>query len=102
MAKFEVQNAYRIVPADREDRQLLGMEWRGAFYVDKVLPFGVRSAPYIFTCITDLVEWVAKQKYDVTFLMHYLDDFHTLSPSGSTSLAVKRPTSLAGIQRSIP
>ena len=30
MAKFEVQNAYRIVPAHREDRQLLGMEWRGA------------------------------------------------------------------------
>ena len=56
MAKFEVQNAYRIVPADREDRQLLGMEWRGAFYVDKVLPFGVRSAPYILTCIADLVE----------------------------------------------
>ena len=56
MAKFEVQNAYRIVPADREDRQLLVMEWRGAFYVDKVLPFGVRSAPYILTCIADLVE----------------------------------------------
>ena len=56
MAKFEVQNAYRIVPADREDRQLLGMEWRGAFYVDKVLPFGVRSATYILTCIADLVE----------------------------------------------
>ena len=30
MAKFEVQNAYRIVLAHREDRQLLGMEWRGA------------------------------------------------------------------------
>ena len=84
MAKFEVQNAYRIVPADREDRQLLGMEWRGAFYVDKVLPFGVRSDPYIFTCIADLVEWVAKQNCDVTFLMHYLDDFHTIGPPGSS------------------
>ena len=53
MAKFDVQNAYRIVPVH--------MKWRGAFYVDMVLPFGVRSAPYIFTCIADLVEWVAKQ-----------------------------------------
>ena len=45
MAKFDVQNAYRIVPVHTEDRQLLGMKWRGAFYVDMVLPFGIRSAP---------------------------------------------------------
>ena len=56
MAKFDVQNAYRIVPVYTEDCQLLGMKWRGAFYVDMVLPFGVRSAPYIFTCTADLVE----------------------------------------------
>ena len=30
------------------------------------------------------MEWVAKQNYDVTFLMHYLDDFHTLGPPGSS------------------
>ena len=62
MAKFDAQNAYRIVPVHTEDCPLLGMKWRGAFYVDMVLPFGVRSAPYIFTCIADLVEWVAKEK----------------------------------------
>ena len=45
---------------------------------------GFRSAPYIFTCIADLLEWVAKQNYNVTFLMHYLDDFHTLGPPGSS------------------
>ena len=44
MAKFDVQKAYRIVPVHTEDCRLLGMKWRGAFYVDMVLPFGVRSA----------------------------------------------------------
>ena len=39
MAKFDVQNAYRIVPVHTEDRQLLGMKWRGAFYVHIFLPF---------------------------------------------------------------
>ena len=63
---------------------LLGMKWNGAFYVDMALPFGVRSASYIFTCIANLVEWVAKQNYDVTFLMYYLHDFHTLAPPGSS------------------
>ena len=84
MAKFDVQNAYRIVPVHTEDRRLLGMKWRGSFYVNMVLPFGVSSAPYIFTCIADLVEWIAKRNYDVTFLIHYLDDFHTLGPPGSS------------------
>ena len=84
MAKFDIQNAYRIVPVHPEDRPLLGMKWQGAYYVDMVLPFGVRSAPYIFTCIADLVEWIAKHNYDVSFLMHYLDDFHTLGPPDSS------------------
>ena len=39
---------------------------------------------YIFTCIAELVEWVAKQNYNATFLMYYLDDFHTLGPPGSS------------------
>ena len=82
-AKIDVHNAYRIVPVHTEDRQLLGMKWQGAFYVDMVQPFGVRSASYMFTFIADLVEWVAKQHYDVTFLMHYLGDFHTLGPPSS-------------------
>ena len=54
----------------------------GCRVLNEVLPFmsiwscpsAVRSAPYIFTCIADLVEWVAKRNYDFTFLMHYLDD----------------------------
>ena len=48
VAKFDVQNAYHIVPVHPKDRRLLGMKWRGAFQVDMVLPFGVRSAPYLF------------------------------------------------------
>ena len=81
---LDVQNAYCILPVHREDHQLLGMKWCGAFYVDMVLPFGVRSAPYIFMCLADLVEWIATRNNGVTFLMHYLDDFHTLSPLSSS------------------
>ena len=84
MVKFDVQNAYCIVPVHTEDPQLLGMKWQDAFFVDMILLFGVRAARYIFTCIADLVEWVAMQNYNVTFLMHYLDDFHTLGLPGSS------------------
>ena len=47
------------------------------------LPFGLRSAPYIFYSVADLGEWVLKQQYDGGFLLHYLDDFHTLGHPNS-------------------
>ena len=83
MAKFDVASAYRNVAIHLDDRPLLGMKWRGQYFVDLVLPFGLCSAPFIFTAIADLVEWILVQNYNVTFLRHYLDDFLTLGPPAS-------------------
>ncbi|KAL9961224.1 hypothetical protein ACROYT_G030129 [Oculina patagonica] len=83
MAKFDVATADRNVAIHPEDRPLLGMRWRGQFFVDMVLPFGLRSAPFIFTAIADLVEWILVNNSCVNFLRHYLDDFLTLVPPAS-------------------
>ena len=45
-----------------EDRLLLGMMWEDSLYVDSALPFGLRSAPKIFTAVADALEWIAKQE----------------------------------------
>ena len=58
MAKFDVESAYRNVPVHPSDRYLLGMKWRNQYYVDLALPFGLRSAPFIFNAIADMVEWI--------------------------------------------
>ena len=83
MAKFDVQAAYRNVPIHPDDRFLLGMKWRDKFYVDLVLPFGLRSAPFIFDSVAEAVEWILKHNYAVDPLFHYLDDFLTLGPPNS-------------------
>ena len=83
MAKFDVASAYRNVAIHPQDRPLLGMKWRDKYYVDMALPFGLRSAPYIFTSIADMVEWILTHNYGVDFLRHYLDDFMTLGPPAS-------------------
>ena len=83
MAKFNVVSAYRNVTIHPDDRLLLGMKWRGQYFVDLVLPFGLCSAPFIFTAIADLVEWILVQNYDITYLRHYWDDFLTLGPPAS-------------------
>ena len=61
---------------------MLGMRWEGALFVDSVLPFGLRSAPKIFSAVADAVEWILKQG-GVRFAVHYLDDFLVM---GTTNL----------------
>ncbi len=81
MAKFDVQSAYRNVAVLPRQRHLLGMKWRGKFYIDLALPFGLRSAPFIFNSIADLVEWILRTNYAVSDLTSdYLDDYITAGP----------------------
>ncbi len=51
LAKFDVSGAFRAVPVHPDDRHLLGMQWRGHIYVDKVLLFAFDQPP---NCIMPL------------------------------------------------
>ena len=82
MAKIDIKAAYRLVPVHPEDRIYLGMKWKGDLYVDGMLPFGLRSAPKIFTAIADALEWCIAQQGEQN-IFHYLDDFLVLGPPGS-------------------
>ena len=84
MAKLDIASAYRAVPVHPEDRRLLGMKWRGDVFVDGALPFGLRSAPKIFTAVADALLWVMGRR-EVTHAMHYLDDFLVLGPPKSAN-----------------
>ena len=83
MAKFDVEAAYRNLAVHPSDRYLIGMKWRSMFYVDLALSFGLRSAPYIFNSVADLVEWILLNNYHLPDLLHYLDDFITAGPPNS-------------------
>ena len=82
-----MEAAYCNIAVYPEDRYLLGMKWHGQFFVDLALPFVLRSAPYIFNSVVDMVEWILLNKYNVADLMHYLDDFLTAGPPGSDQCA---------------
>ena len=60
----------------REYRLLrrLGIYWDGKYYHDKVLPFGVRSAPYLINQLSDAIEWILKNKCMISFVCHILDE----------------------------
>ena len=83
-----VKHAYRQIPVHPVDRPLLGMFWKGAFYIDAVLPFGLRSAPLLFSAVADALEWIVRQRGVDHIIFHYIDDFVLLGAPESEQCAV--------------
>ena len=82
LAKVDIESAYRLIPVHPEDRPLLGVEWRGSCFCDGMLPFGLRSAPKVFTAFADALEWCIRRE-GVERVFHYLDDFIIVGPPAS-------------------
>ena len=82
IAKTDVKHAYRQIPVHPEDRPLMGMRWKEHYFVDTVLPFGLRSAPLIFTAVADALEWIVRAR-GADNIFHYIDDFVLLGPPDS-------------------
>ena len=93
LAKLDLHSAYRKVPVHSEDQPLLAINWKGTTYIDHALPFGLRSAPKIFTAVADGYAWGLSSQ-GVTDFVHYLDDFLFWSPPGSPACASALQTAL--------
>ena len=65
----------RLIPIHPEDWSLLGIYWQSQYYVDMYLPFGLRSAPFLFNQLSDGIEWILKHSYGLKHVIHILDDF---------------------------
>ena len=75
MAKTDLKSAFRLIPIHPSDWNLMGIYWQSQYYVDLYLPFGLRSAPYIFNQLSDALEWILKHNYGLKYVIHILDDF---------------------------
>lgn len=82
MPKLDLKSAYRMVPVHELDQPLLGIVWNEVTYIDRALPFGLRSAPLIFTAVADGLAW-AMNCCGVIHVLHYLDDFFFCGPTAS-------------------
>ena len=87
LAKLDLQNAYRMVPVHPDDHPLLGIRWGQEVYIDTALPFGLRSAPKIFSAVSDALAWILQSK-GVRYQLHYLDDFLLLGPPDTAECTI--------------
>ena len=77
-----LQEAYRAVPVHPADQPKLGVNWNGVTFVDRALPFGLRSAPKLFSALSDGFMWALHQK-GMQHALHYLDDFLILGQANT-------------------
>ena len=81
MPKTDLKSAFRLIPIHPDNWDLLGIHWNNQYYVDLYLPFGLRSAPFLFNQFTDALEWVLKHNYGLKHVLHILDDFFIAEPT---------------------
>ena len=86
MAKIDVANAFRNVPVHPQDRHLLGLVWNDDVYFDKLVPFGLRSAPILFNAYADALEWILRRR-GCNYMLHYFDDFLIIGKPDSDACA---------------
>ena len=92
MSKINLKNAFRLIPVHPRDWNLLGMQWRGKFYIDTFLPFGLR---FLFNQLSVVIHWILQQKYSIHHLLHYLDDIFTAGAPASQECSSNLSTMLS-------
>lgn len=86
MTKTDIESAFRpFFLVHPHDWEFLGMFWSGSYHFDKVLPFGLRSAPFIFNQLSDAIEWILQNNCAISFVCHILDDFLIIEPPAPTA-----------------
>ena len=84
--KTDIESAFLQFLVHPDDWELLGIYWNKSDYFDKVMPFGLRSAPYIFNQLSEGLEWILLNKCFISYVGHILDDFLIMEPPAQTGL----------------
>ena len=79
MTKVDLKDAYFMVPIAPHHRPLLRFQWQGKTYQFNCLPFGLSSAPWVFTKTTRPI--VATLRSIGLRMIIYIDDMLIMAPS---------------------
>lgn len=77
LIKLDVEAAYKQIPVRPEDWHLLGFEFAGKLYYERVLPFGLRSSCRLWELFAAALHHLCEQLPCATRfrVVHYVDDF---------------------------
>ena len=83
--KRDFESAFRHIPVSPMDSPLLGFEWQGKYLVERYLPFGFRTPPYLFNLFAKVFHWILPNRINSQGMqgemIYYLDDFLIVLPA---------------------
>ena len=97
LTKIDLKDAHLCVPVHETSRKLLRFLWKGICYQFKALPFGLCSAPRIFTKVLKPVAAFLRRK--AIRVLIYLDDFLLLA--ATVEEAVKNTQLVVSLLQSV-
>ena len=65
MSKLDVKATIPNILVHPSDWDLLWMKWKGLYFFDMVLPFGLRSAPFLFAQFSSALELIIQRKLHI-------------------------------------
>ena len=84
--KRDLKDAFRHIPIATSDQWLLGFYCDGCYWMERYLPFGLRTAPFLFDLFAKALNWILIAVLRWTVILHYLDEFFAiLSPTANAS-----------------
>ena len=95
MAKADLKHAFRLIPVRPDQWWLLGFCWKGLYYHDARLAFGLRSACSLFNDLAEVLCQALAFHSKNEQVYHYLDDFLFFSKGDSPLCAVTYHTFLS-------
>jgi hypothetical protein len=78
LVKLDISAAFKQVPVRPSDWNLLGFHWRGSFYYERVLPFGLKSSPRLWELFASALHHFIQSDLEESagaVVIHYVDDF---------------------------
>ena len=88
VAKTDIEAAFRLIPINPCDYNLLGFMVDGQLFYDKCLPMGSSVSCRTFELFSSALHWILVNVYNVAYVWHLLDDFVVCGRPGSADCVV--------------
>ena len=81
LSKFDIKDAFRLIPLHPDDYYLTGLKWQDNFYINTCLPMGCSSSCFIFEKFSSALKHIFQNHLNIPHVVKLLDDFLIISPS---------------------
>ena len=102
LCKCDITAAFKLIPIRPDLVPFYGCRWDNQLFFFVRLPFGGRSSPRIFDCLSIAVEWIIINNYGFKRCQHLLDDFLTVDSTKEEGLRTMSIQTMLFEQLGIP